>query len=292
METTDIQDESKEEISKDQTFKDIQKRARKGRITVGVIILLAGGLLLIQRLNYWLLPDWLFTWPMILILIGLFTGIKNGFRFAGSIIMIGIGSIFLFQEIFSNVPLDRYLWPIILITVGLSFIFGRHNKQCGPGKWRHHKHYYKHQWGDQWKEQWKKDKWENWYTQQKYASTYDPGVKSDGGDMIDINAVFGSVKRTILSKNFKGGEVNTVMGACELNLTQADISGKVVLEINTVFGGTRIMVPPNWEVRSEMDSVLGSLEDKRPTHLLKADPEKILILKGASVLGGTELDLG
>ncbi len=42
-------------------------------------------------------------------------------------------------------------------------------------------------------------------------------------NMLNINTAFGSVKKIILSKNFKGGEINNFMGGTEINLMKADI---------------------------------------------------------------------
>jgi predicted membrane protein len=286
MEYKDIKDETKEGDGREID----RPNFRKGRIWGGLFFIIIGGALLLQRLGVFF-PAWLFTWPMILILIGLFTGIRHGFRFFGWLIPIAVGGIFLSQEIFTDVNVDRLIWPVILITVGLSFILGRHGSFC----FGHHHRFKKKlrdRWGEDWQEKWAQAKKERAYWHDRKRQMYDPGYTSSSGDLLDVNAVFGSVKKMVLSKNLKGGEVNTVMAGCELNLTQADIAGRVEIEVNTVFGGTRIIVPPNWQVQSDMDSVFGSMEDKRPVQLLNPDPDKLLVLKGASVFGGTELSLG
>ena len=118
--------------------------------------------------------------------------------------------------------------------------------------------------------------------------TADPGSDADA-EYIEINAVFGSANKLVLSKNFKGGEVNSFMGGAEINLLQADIKQPVHLEINTVFGGTKLIVPANWNVKNSITAVLGGLEDKRNPNIANPDPNKILILKGACVFGGIEI---
>ena len=262
---------------------------RSARVLTGLLIVGIGGALLLQKMGILLFPYWLFTWPMILILVGLFAAIRNGFRSFGWIIPCAIGSLFLMQEIYPNIDIDRLIWPIVLIVIGLSVMLGRHRPCFGPHRL---KKKLRDKWGDDWHEKWQKQKKEREYWHDWKKEMYDPGYSSTSGDLMDINAVFGSIKRTVLSKNFRGGEINTVLGGCELNLTQADIIGTAVLDVNTVLGGTRIIVPPTWQVSSEMDSVFGSLEDKRPIQLLSPNPDKVLILKGASVFGGTELSLG
>jgi predicted membrane protein len=286
MEYKDIKDETKEETGGDRD----RPNTRKGRIWGGLFFVIVGGALLLERMGVFF-PSWLFTWPMILILIGLFTGIRHGFRSFGWIIPLAVGGIFLAQEIVSDLNVDRLIWPVVLIAIGLSFMLGKQRVGCF-GSHNRFKKKLRDKWGDDWREKWEQGRKERAYWHDWKKQMYDPGYTSSSGDLLDINAVFGSVKKTVLSKNFKGGEVNTILGGCELNLTQADIVGRAEIEVNTVFGGTRIIVPPNWEVHSDMDSVFGSMEDKRPIQLLNPDPDKLLVIKGASVFGGTELSLG
>ena len=98
------------------------------------------------------------------------------------------------------------------------------------------------------------------------------------------------MKKNIISKNFRGGESVTVFGGTEINLTQADISGAVGLEITQIFGGTKLIVPANWTVQSkELVAILGGIDDKRPPVPNAGAPEKVLILKGTCLLGGIEI---
>jgi len=53
-------------------------------------------------------------------------------------------------------------------------------------------------------------------------------------------------------------------------------------------GGTKIIVPPNWEVRSEVTALFAGFEDKRQQPLT-ANPDKVLIIDGTSIFGGIEL---
>ncbi|MBM3416907.1 MAG: hypothetical protein FJY20_10820 [Bacteroidetes bacterium] len=52
----------------------------------------------------------------------------------------------------------------------------------------------------------------------------------------------------MLSKDFKGGDIVNIFGGTEFNLSQADIKGRVTLEVTTIFGGTKLIVPSHWEV--------------------------------------------
>src|SRR5580765_794652 len=58
-----------------------------GHIFSGLILLAAGGLLLLSRMGA-PLPGWLFSWHSLLIAIGLFIGFRSNFRNPGWVIMV------------------------------------------------------------------------------------------------------------------------------------------------------------------------------------------------------------
>jgi hypothetical protein len=216
MDAKDIKDEEKEE--KPGGFKPGGgKNPRAWRVLAGLFVVFAGSALLFQKMGYFYAP-WLFTWPVFLILLGVFTGIKSGFRHFASFILIAIGSIFLAQEVYTDIHVERFIWPVVMIVVGLGFIFGRGRGHCGP--WGgHHGHRrrrmqdrMKDRFGDDWQRKWEemrrnKAEWHAWKHEWRHEwqrSRYAPGTSTDAGEILDINAVFGSVKRTVLSKNFAG----------------------------------------------------------------------------------------
>jgi len=249
------------------------------RIWSGLLLLAAGGLLLARQVGADL-PDWMFHWHMILIAIGLLISFKSGFRNAGGLIMIVVGVAFLLNDIIPNAHMQDFIWPGILIIAGIIFIIKPKPNMYHIKDWRG--------WDERkWNEHvGKSDNYED--VTRPQPITGDPGADADA-EYIEINAVFGSANKLVLSKNFKGGEVNSFMGGAEINLLQADIKQPVHLEINTVFGGTKLIVPANWNVKNSITAVLGGLEDKRNPNIANPDPNKILILKGACVFGGIEI---
>ena len=110
----------------------------------------------------------------------------------------------------------------------------------------------------------------------------------DQRDVLDVTAIFGGVKKNILTKNFKGGEIVCVMGGAEINLTQADFQGKVIIDSFNMFGGTKIIVPPDWDVQSQVVAIFGGVDDKRPPSA-HVDHSKILYLDGTCIFGGVEI---
>ena len=98
----------------------------KGRTTVGAIILIIGTLLLIDQFNLAFIPDWIFSWPMILIAVGVYSGVKHHFKKPFATIMIILGMAFLFTENFDNA--DRVVWPIAIIAAGTWMILKQRKK--------------------------------------------------------------------------------------------------------------------------------------------------------------------
>jgi len=244
------------------------------RVWIGLLFLAVGGLLLAKKIGADI-PDWMFSWYMIVIAIGLLIGFKSGFRNAGGLIMILVGVAFLLNDLIPNAHMENFIWPGILIVAGIVFIVTPRSHEK-----KHWKKWEKYE-GD-----WKNYK-ENLEKEITVAAI--PGTKEEDAEYIEINAVFGSVNKLILSKNFKGGEINSFMGGAEINLLQADIKQTVRLEVNNVFGGTKLIVPGNWDLKNEITAVFGGVEDKRNPGISSPDPGKILILKGACVFGGIEI---
>jgi hypothetical protein len=79
------------------------------------------------------------------------------------------------------------------------------------------------------------------------------------------------------------------MGGAEINFMQADIQHPIELEVNNVFGGTKLIIPSNWDVRNEISAVFGGVEDKRNFNNSASDTDKRILLKGACVFGGVEV---
>jgi len=236
----------------------------RGHVWAGVALVIVGGLLLARESGVDF-PAWFFTWPMILIGLGLFTAVRHGFRTPVPFILLTIGGIFLADKMSPDFSLQQYIWPIIFIVMGLFFIFRPKAGRCGPG----------------------------YHPGTSQPRTDEDGAKweqamADRNDVIDVTAVFGGVKKNILTKNFRGGEIVTFMGGTEIDLTQTDFQGKVIIDNFNMFGGTKLIVPPDWDVQSQMVAIFGGVEDKRPASP-HVNPGKVLYLDGTCIFGGVEI---
>lgn len=228
-----------------------------GRIMGGVLIVAIGVLLLARQAGVEF-PRWILSFETILIALGLYLGFRHSFRGFGWFIPILIGGFLLLDDFYPYYEIGHFFWPIIIIGIGLLIIFR-------PGK--------------------RNRDWGKWDTNHAYA-------KNASEDYLDSTVVFGGIKKNIISKNFRGGETVTVFGGTEINLTQADINGAVVLELTQIFGGTKLIVPAHWKVHTkDLVAIFGGVDDKRP---MLANPpgdetNKILILKGTCLLGGIDI---
>ncbi len=50
------------------------------KTVAGLIVLGLGVLFLLKSLDFFLFPHWIFSWPMLLIAVAIFTGAKHNFR--------------------------------------------------------------------------------------------------------------------------------------------------------------------------------------------------------------------
>jgi predicted membrane protein len=235
-----------------------RERVRTPRIFVGLILLGVGGLLIAREMGAYV-PSWVLSWEMIPIAVGILIGVKHRFNGIGWLFPILVGLFFLVSDFFPGLNLYRYTWPIGVICVGLFFIFKDKRKETYAKRY--------------WKENPRFD--------------YSGPVVTSHGDSLEETAVFSNIRKTVISKNFHGGEVTAVFGSAEVNLLKAEIETVARLEINAVFGSIRLLVPPDWQVKLENNSVFGGVDDKRPENLVPSD--KILVLEANAVFGGIEI---
>lgn len=247
-----------------------EKDQRRGKFVGGLVIVAAGALLLARELGVEI-PYWIFSWKVILIVVGLVMGIKHGFRRAFWIFPVLVGSTFLFIDFYPDLLNRNLIWPVLLIALGVAIMFKpyRRRQRC-----RNHN-------------SWKK----KWDTRVSQPSESDfPTGEPVSDSTFEFNVVLGGVEKHVLAKDFREGEVTAVLGGVQLNMSQADMVKQAKLEINAVMGGVKLIIPANWEIKSEINCVAGGIEDKRH---IQPTPEgmerKLLILEGNVFLGGVEI---
>ncbi|MFP5393684.1 MAG: LiaI-LiaF-like domain-containing protein [Gammaproteobacteria bacterium] len=109
---------------------------------------------------------------------------------------------------------------------------------------------------------------------------------ADDDSVIESTTILGSMQRRVSTPDFRGGEITTIMGGCNLDLRGSSIQGDVVLHVFAAMGGIVIKCPPDWTVVLQGMPFMGGFEEKtvRP-----ADQSKRLIVKGWVVMGGVKV---
>ena len=214
------------------------------------------------------------------------------------IIMVGIGGFFLFDQVFMDLSLRRFIAPIIIGGIGIMLILNPNRRR---------------RWDGRTPSALGQDIEDDVHEKIRRETTIPSGFGGSGttftgfghstttagaqstgytGDeYVNEVAIFGGVKRQIFSKDFKGGRVSAVFGGAELNFVNADIKGRVVMELNNIFGGTKLVIPASWSVKQEISAIFGGIEDRRQQvpGAPGADPEKILVIRGTCLFGGLEI---
>ncbi|MGH9716576.1 MAG: LiaI-LiaF-like domain-containing protein [Candidatus Acidiferrales bacterium] len=122
------------------------------------------------------------------------------------------------------------------------------------------------------------------------ASFVGPGF-SPAADSVDDtferSVVFMSFNRRIMSRHFRFGKVSAVFGGFHLDFRAAEIEGnQAVLQIEAVFGGGEILVPPTWRVSVTAHEIAGAFADETYSRPDATAPAKVLVIHGTTVFGG------
>jgi hypothetical protein len=272
------------------------KPRNDGSIAFGVIILGIGLVLLFRKFGLYI-PDWVLTWPMILIAVGTYTLISQQFKsFFGSVVLF-IGVYFLLKREFDlDLGLDQFIWPVGLIALGIYLIL--HKKQENKALEEVRKN-----WEFSRKKKTEASSSEKIESAEVVAdatpSQEEPTKAPDSGfvratgtafmDRINESVIFSGVNRKLMTKDFQGGKATVIFGGLDLDLTQVDFTGVVTLDLEVGFGGVKLLVPPHWDVRTEVSNIAAGLEDKRMFREGGVDTNKVLILKGTLLFSGLEI---
>lgn len=215
--------------------------------------MLVGALLLFDTFDITQLPIryYIFSWKTLLIAIGVIILATREKAIAGYV-LIGLGVIFWLPSLVNySISLGQVFLPAILIGVGVLIITRRGNKNKRPNDF----------------------------------------LKGDSSDYIDDVSVLGGGTKIIQSKNFKGGDITAIFGGSEFSFKEAELSPDgCTIDVFTMFGGSKLIIPDNWVVKSDMFSIFGGFNDKRTIKPdIDTEQKSVLYLKGAVIFGGMEI---
>jgi hypothetical protein len=118
----------------------ISSKRQNNKAFVGLFLVALGGIYLLRQLGIFFFPGWLFSWPMILIIVGIFSGIKHNFRNRFSYMMIFMGSMFLVAQIVGTTI--YFFWPLIMVAIGVSMMLARNGYWGQERRERKEREYY------------------------------------------------------------------------------------------------------------------------------------------------------
>lgn len=220
-----------------------------GRIWLGAILIIVGTLIFLRNFNFEFLHINIFSWPFILLLVGIVILINSKDSLFGIILVI-LGGVGLtaryfdtsYREIFSE------YWPVLLILLGLHTIF----KNFGDSK-------------------------------SNKIETIE-----DDNKAIDIFSFLGDKSKFVKSKNFIGGKTTTILSELTIDFKESSLSeGKNELDCFTLFGSTRLFIPSDWQVIIKTTTIFGGFDDQRGKLMEQSEQnEKTLVIKGLVLFGG------
>lgn len=251
-----------------------QKKYFDFGVLIGILIIVAGGLLLLQNFGvisnqFWSVWDF---WPLILVAIGI-SKLFQPKEFRQPIIgllFLGFGVVFLLDELFPRFYFNwDDMWPFLIILIGLVIVRNsiwkprHHHGKCGDEEGSH------------------------FLKDEKKGMGHFGKASTQDGDFINLSFVMSGGNYRYNSKNLKGGKISAIMGGAEINLREADIDGdSMTIEVFALMGGVDLWVPETWTVINHMTPILGGVEDKT---VPPAKRGKELIIHGTAIMGGIEV---
>jgi len=237
------------------------------RLIIGLVVIVAGLMLLLQRLDLGVdihLGDY---WPVLLIVLGIAKILqpKHSRHIFCGFVLVGIGVLFQLNNLGIIDFWFDDLWPIFIILIGITIIrstiwrprFFAKVLTCDSD------------------------------TGESCCGPFQNKNQSVDNDHVNISAIFGGGDYKISSKQFKGGNVTSIFAGNKLDFLHADIDGdRATLDTSVVFGSIELVIPSHWQVVIQAAPLLGSVENKTVS---PKEPTKTLVVKGSAIIGSLEV---
>jgi len=244
--------ETNNEIRDDKPYHRHDHHLTNNRAVIGIILVLVGVFLVLRNTGFFpgFIDHIIFSWPMLLVTIGVVITIGSSGGKTSGIIVMAVGAFFLIPHIFRETFDVNMFWPSIFIIIGVIFIFSRRKG------------------------------WNSVSASPQVGDDYIDYVHVfSGGERQIVSDNFRGGKVTAV---FGGSEIDLTKARLAPGVSE--------LELACVFGGCTIIVPDDWNVKIEVVPVLGGFGDSRklnPGRII--DTTKQLVIKGAVVFGGGEV---
>ncbi len=191
-------------------------------------------------------------WWTLFIIIPCAIGLVNEKEKTGNLIGVIVGVVLLLacQDVLRFDIIRKLILPVILVAIGLSVIF-------------------KNVLGSKTRKEIKIIIDKNKTGKEEYCST------------------FSSQNLNFDGQSFSGTGVSAVFGGIKVDLTGAVITEDVVINASAVFGGVDIIVPLEYNVKVESNSIFGGVSTKRSTKPVDGAPT--VYVNATCVFGGVDI---
>jgi predicted membrane protein len=247
------------------------------RLVIGLAIIVAGILFMLDNLGLVRAEHYLEYWPVVLVAIGVVQMVQTGswVGYGWSLVWI-VGGLWLLGQNIGLITISIWaLWPLLLVLVGASIIWraccppacclpqvrpsaGVQSSLTPPG------------------------------------GTAEPRASASGAprsardSFVHAFAVLGAQERTVGTAEFRGADLVAFMGGCKLDLRRATMVGEeVVIDVLALMGGVDILIPESWTVDAKVLPVMGGLGDH--THPIVSGKPQRLVIRGLALMGGVEV---
>lgn len=218
----------------------------------GIVLVILGVVFGLNALNITDIDIFFDGWWTLFIIVPCAIGLFTERDKTGNLIGLIIGVVLLLacQDVLRFDLIGKLIFPVALVAIGLAMVL-------------------KYLFGGKTKERIKQINEKNGSVKQEYYATF-------SGQDINFNG-----------EEFKGVTVSAVFGGIKCDLSGAVISSDVVINASAVFGGVDIIVPKEYNVKIDSNSIFGGVSDKRKV-LYNPDAPTVYV-NGSGIFGGVDI---
>ncbi len=227
-----------------------------GRVVIGLGLIAAGVLFVLDNAGTLdageTIGDW---WPVLFVTLGVFQFVSDRRTWLGSGILVALGVVLLgTREDWLHGSAWSLLFAAILVIVGIRLL----NLPRRPR-----------------------------------SDAIAPGpaaapASRDDKARVDAVAVLSSRRVANTSSAFAGGDVTSVLGSLDLDLTEATLAPGARITATVVLGGLNVLVPRGWRVKISGTPILGGWDNTTRRDAIGPDAP-LLEISAVTVLGGLEV---
>ncbi|MEG0296012.1 MAG: LiaF-related protein [Clostridium sp.] len=233
-------------------------RRKLASTLMGVFVILIGLLFLAKAFGFLGDIDFSGWWTLFLIVPAVYSMVSTGVRWH-NIFMLGIGIVFLLKQrgYIEDVNIGYIVLAMVAISIGMGLVTG------------------------------KTDSYNRWDFKGMDKVTL------EDENYLNSTVIFSGTEKRIRSDNFKGGNITTIFGGSEIDLSEVIINETIVIECTSIFGGIDIKLPVGYEIKEDIANIFGGTDIHRNKNKNAYENEAVkkgvIVVKGASIFSGIDI---